>query len=267
MVTKFRRRKERKGLSTVVGAVFMIIVMASALNVTLWTMRQQDRVTETIIEKTNTNLNRLNEDIGISDIRINNGKLNLTAANSGGAASNLKTLYIVNETASPKQQYRYDLSASVDGRSTAKNIGQSSPSIILKDNTDYSIKVVAESGTTATSRITSLSSTALPMSLYLIPPTVVPGSNVTVLFAVTNNLTDAYIAQSPVLKLSYSMTCGSGPGCQLTKVLEPSSNITSISKGNTMFYKWVFKTTAPDKSYVTFNASFVNAKQGNYVTE
>ncbi|MGH9992052.1 MAG: hypothetical protein ACREBU_08605, partial [Nitrososphaera sp.] len=42
---------------------------------------------------------------------------------------------------------------------------------------------------------------------------------------------------------------------------------TSISKGNTMFYKWVFKTTAPDKSYVTFNASFVNAKQGNYVTE
>ncbi|MGI0014676.1 MAG: hypothetical protein ACREBU_14735, partial [Nitrososphaera sp.] len=151
--------------------------------------------------------------------------------------------------------------------STARNIGQSSPSIILKDNTDYSIKVVAESGTTATSRITSLSSTALPMSLYLIPPTVVPGSNVTVLFAVTNNLTDAYIAQSPVLKLSYSMTCGSGPGCQLTKVLEPSSNITSISKGNTMFYKWVFKTTAPDKSYVTFNASFVNAKQGNYVTE
>jgi hypothetical protein len=267
MMAKIRTRKQRRGLSTIVGAVFMILIIAGALNVALWTMRQQDRVTESIIEKTNTNLNRLNEDLNISDIRVSAGKLNVTVANAGGAASYLKTLYIVNETASPKQQYRYDIDATVDGRSSARNIGQSNPEIVLDNNTDYSIRVVSQSGTTASSRVSSLLTTALPMSLYVIPPTVIPGTNVTVLFAVTNNITDGHIAQNPELKLSYTMTCGGGPDCQLTKIAGPTTNATMVSKGNTMFYKWVFKTTSPDKTYVTFNASFVDAKQDNYVTE
>ncbi len=248
-----------------VGAVFMILIIASALNVTLWSMREQDRVTESIIEKTNTNLNRLNEDLSISDVRINNGKMNLTVSNVGGAASALRTLYIVNETS--KQQYKYDINLAVDGRNSARNIGQSSPSIVINNNTDYSIKVVSQSGTTATTRITPVSGVALPMSVYLIPPTVVPGQNVTVLFAVTNNLTDGFLSQNLKLRLQYSLSCGTGPGCSLQQVASPPSNTTMIGKGNTMLYKWVFKTSVPDLTTMTFNASLFNAKQGNYVIE
>lgn len=240
----------------------MILIIASALNVTLWSMREQDRVTESIIEKTNTNLNRLNEDLSISDVRINNGKLNVTVSNLGGAASYLKSLYVVNETS--KQQYKYDISLAVDGRNSARNIGQSNPAITIKNNTDYTIRVVSQSGTTASTRITPVSGVALPMSLYLIPPTVVPGSNVTVLFAVTNNLTDGYLNQNLRLKLQYTI-CG---GCTMQQMSAPPSNDTMIGKGNTMLYKWVFKTSsAQDKTYITFNASLVGAKQGNYVIE
>ena len=97
-MSKIRISTQRRGLSTIVGAVFMILIIAGALNVTLWSMREQDRVTESIIEKTNTNLNRLNEDLQITDVRVTNGKMNLTVTNAGGAASYLKSLYLVNET-------------------------------------------------------------------------------------------------------------------------------------------------------------------------
>jgi hypothetical protein len=186
-------------------------------------------------------------------------------SNLGGAASYLRTLYIVNETS--KQQYKYDIDLAVDGRNSARNIGQSNPSIVIKNNTDYSIRVISQSGTTASTRITPVSGAALPMSVYVIPPTVVPGNNVTVLFAVTNNLTDGFLSQDLRLRLQYSLSCGTGPGCTLTQVAGPATNATMIAKGNTMLYKWVFKTSVPDKTFITFNASLVNAKQGNYVIE
>ena len=244
----------------------MILIIASALNVTLWSMREQDRVTESIIEKTNTSLNRLNEDLSISDVRISSGKLNMTVSNVGGATSYMKTLYIVNETSD--SQYRYDIDFAIDGRNSQRNIGQSNPQIVIKNNTDYSIRVVSQSGTTATTRITPVSGAALPMSVYLIPPTVVPGNNITVLFAVTNNLTEGFLSQDLRLKLGYSLSCGAiGPSCKLEQMAGPASNATIISKGNTMLYKWVFKTVVPDMTTLTFNASMVNAKTGNYVIE
>jgi len=244
--------------------VFMILVMVGALNVMLWTMQQQDRVTETIIEKSNSNLNRLNEDIDISNVRINGDKLNMTVTNTGGAAATIKSIYIVNETAN--EQYRYDLDLVVDGRESLKDVGQEVP-LIVKDDTKYSVRLITESGNTVTTSLTPLSSVALPMQLYLIPPTITPGQNVTVLFAVTNNLTDSSLGNSITPTLSYTQSCTPGPGCQLTEYSTPSPSSVFLTPGNTMLFKWVYKVTAPDETYFTFTASLVDAKPGNQVTE
>ena len=251
-------RNERRGLSTIVGAVFMVLIIASALNVTLWTMREQDRVTESIIEKTNTNLNRLNEDIHISDVRVSGGKMNLTVTNAGGAASYLKSLYLVNETS--QEQYRYDIDVTVDGRKSVTNIGQTT-SAIIKDNIDYSVKVVSQSGVTATTNLATVSSVGLAMSLIVIPPTVVPGTNVTLLFAVSNNATDSFI---PSL-ITPTLTKSCSPACVFTDHVTPQSAY--LTNGNTAFFKWVIEADGVDGVVMTFNASLANAKQGNYVIE
>jgi archaellum component FlaF (FlaF/FlaG flagellin family) len=256
--------KQRRGLSSVVGAVFMVLVMLGALNAILLTMRQQDTITQAVIDKSSSNLNKLNEEIAISDMRVSGNKLNVTVTNTGGATANLKSIYVVNETA--KQQYRYDLNLAIDGRNSGKNVGQSLP-FIIKNNTNYSVKLVTESGNTATSKITPLSSVGLPMSIYIIPPTVIPGQNVTVLFAVTNNMTDGNLAVPINLKLRYSLSCTVGPSCLLTSYPPSQPNSTMFGKGNTALYKWVFKADVPDKTYITFNASLTNARQGNYVIE
>lgn len=254
-----RITRQRRALSTIVGAVFMILIIASALNVTLWSMREQDRVTESIIEKTNTNLNRLNEDLRISDVRVANGKMNLTVTNAGGAASYLKSLYLVNETS--KQQYRYDISLTIDGRKSVSNVGQSSPAIGIKNNTNYTVKVVSQSGVTATTNLSPVSSVGVSMSLIVIPPTVVPGQNVTLLFAVANNSTDSFIPALVTPTLSKSCS----PACQFTDYVTPQSAY--LKSGNTVFFKWVSKVTGADGVVMTFNASLSNGKQGNYVIE
>jgi hypothetical protein len=250
-------RQERRGLSSVVGAIFMMLVMVAGLNVALWTMQQQDRVTEAVVEKANSNLDKLNEEIEISDIRVSGAKLNMTIVNTGGAAANLKSIYVVNETA--KMQYRYDVDLTVDGRNS---VNVDTLPLTVMNNTSYSVKVVSMAGNTATSRITPLSTAALPMSLYIIPPTVTPNENVTVLFTVTNNITDSNLGWAVVPKLQYSCS-----GCTLTQYSAPSTSPTMIGKGNTALFKWVYKATGPDRTSVNFNASLTNAKQGNYVTE
>src|SRR6476469_4415135 len=99
----------------------MVIIMASALSVTAWSMREQDRVNQALTEKASSDLGKFNEKIGISDVRVSN-KLNVTVINSGGASATLASIYLVNKTASPNQQYRYDLgNIAVDGRNSVSN--------------------------------------------------------------------------------------------------------------------------------------------------
>ncbi|MEM2140235.1 MAG: hypothetical protein QXJ74_01490 [Nitrososphaera sp.] len=254
----------RRGLATVVGAIFMIIVMIGALNVTLWMLQQQDRVGQAMVEKTSGNLDRLNEKIEIANVRIDGSKLNMTVTNNGGQPAKLKSLYVVDETAVPRQQYRYDLDIPVDGRDSAKNVGQGVP-FTASTTSLYSVKLVTESGNTAASVITPVSAVALPMSLYVIPPTVTPGQNVTLLYTVTNDRADSHIAAAVTPQVSYSMGCSPGPGCQLTQYVAPSSTV--INSGTTALFKWVFKVDAPDNTTVAFNATIANAKPGNYVIE
>jgi hypothetical protein len=243
----------------------MVIVIGSAMNLTLWSLQQQDKVTQAIVEKANSNQVKFNENLFFSDIRISNNKLNLTISNDVATAARLTTIYVVNETS--QQQYRYDLNIAVDGRETVINIGQSNPSIIIKDYMRYTIKVVSESGNSVTARIRPVSEVAFPMSLYVIPSTVTTLENVTLLFSVTNNLTNGDILASKVTPiLDKTLSCGSGgANCEFTDYVSPVPRI--IPTGNTALFKWVFKVTAPVGTTMTFNASLTNAKEGNYVIE
>jgi len=263
-ITNFNR-EHRRGLSSVVGAVFMILVMIGALNVALLAIKQQDKVTQAVVEKSNSNVGKLNEAIKISEVRVTaSNKLNMTVTNTGGATAKLVSVYIVNETASPKVQYRYDLNnIPVDGRVSVPNVG-SNLALTIKNNMKYSVKVVTAAGNSATTGITPISQVALPMSLTIIPPTVVPGANVTVLFTVTNNLTDYNLPVPLTPTLSHTLSCSPvGTGCQFIDKITPSSQ--TIQKGSTAIFQWVTWVNGPDGTVLTFNASLTNAKPGNFV--
>jgi hypothetical protein len=255
---------KRRAISGVVGATFMVLVLAGAFNVIIWSFQQQNSVTDVLFQKANSNIAKIDEGIRFSDMKVINNKLNFTIANDAGTAANLTALYIVNETS--KQQYRYDLNIPVDGRKPVTNIGQSNPSVVINANSRYSVKVVSQSGNTATATIRPISEVALPLSLYVIPATVTTLENVTLLFSVTNNLTQGDILSGPVTPmLTKTLSCGNSTDCQFTDYVSPTS--ATIPTGGSTFFKWVFQVKAPQGTTMTFNATFANAKQGNYVIE
>jgi archaellum component FlaF (FlaF/FlaG flagellin family) len=258
--------KQRRGLSSVVGAVFMVLVMIGALNVILLAMQQQDKVTQAVVEKSNSSLGKLNEEVKISEVKVTSAnRLNMTVTNNGGSTAKLASIYIVNETASPKTQYRFELgSIPVDGRVSIPNIG-SDLAFVVKNNMKYSIKIVTTAGNTATTGITPISQVALPMSLFIIPPTVSPGNNVSLLFTVTNNITDSNLAWEVTPWLDVP-ECN--PACTLTLQGDAPAP-TMIGKGNTALFKWTYFVETSDEveHELTFNASLVDAKEGNFVIE
>jgi hypothetical protein len=253
----------RRGLSTIIGGVFMFIIMAGALNVMLWTVQQQDRITSAVTEKADTDQSRLNEEIEIKGIRIDGGRLNMTVANTGGQPARLASIYVVNETAYPKVQYRYDVDLPVNGGSTINNVGQAVP-LVAKNTTSYSVKVATATGNSDSEQFLPLSLTPVPLGLYVIPPTVTTGENVTLLYTVTNNLTSTEpLKVYP--SISRAVSCAGGE-CSATKMSSAPTSV-SIPKGATSIIKEIYKVEGPVNTVVTFNATFAGAKQGNYAVE
>jgi hypothetical protein len=256
-------KRDRRALSAIIGLAFMIIVMAGALGTTAWVLQQQGRVSTEVTLKTNEYLNRLNEKVEISQVRINNDKLNLTLYNDGGSAAQVKTIYVVNETASPKVQYRYDIDYLVDGRSTVKNVGQALP-FVAKNTTSYSIRIITDVGNAAAATYSPVSATRLPLLLSVIPGSVTTGENVTLLYTITNNSTGS----DPLTiypTISRSISCPGGLVCTATKVSSGPSKVV-IEQGQFVLVKETYKLDGPRDMSVTFNASFTGANTGNYVT-
>jgi hypothetical protein len=260
------RFRQRKALSSVVGGIFMVLLMAGAVNLTIWSLQQQDNVTSTIIQKANSSFDKFNEKIAIASVKVNGNKLNVTVSNSGGAASHLRAIYIVNQSSTPNPtEYRYTLDNVVDGRASLANIGQSQ-NIIATPKANYNIRVVSDSGAMASAQLVSISKTPLQMAAYLIPPTATTGSNVTLMFTVTNNSTANGLEETISPNIQTSLSCVAGPSCSLTPKITPAGGLT-LGSGATAIFKSVYYVAAPDKTSMTFNASIVGAAKGNYVIE
>lgn len=261
--------KARRGLSTIIGAVFMVIVMIGALNVTLWTMQQQDSIADVVAEKNSASLDRLNERIDISDVRIDGDKFNLTVSNSGGRATELGSLYLVNENASPKEQYRYDLTGTVvDSRQSVSSIGtDSSVPFSIDTSARYTAKVVTVSGNSAAMRMASPSDLDLKLALYVIPPSITTGQDVTLLFAVTNDSTDSLAyAVTPVITPNLSCTPYPSDNCKTTKTVSAETGVL-IPKGSTYLFKEVYNVKGPIGTTITFTATLQNGDPSNFVVE
>jgi archaellum component FlaF (FlaF/FlaG flagellin family) len=260
--------KKRRGLSSVIGAIFMVLIMIGALNLVLLAMRQQDTVTQAVIDKSNSSLNKLNERIEISSARLtSNNRLNMTITNNGGSAAQLVSMYIVNETASPKEQFRFDLNNVVDGRSSVKNIG-TNLAFTVKDQTNYSVRLVTKEGNTATMYIGALSQTPLQMIMFIIPPTLAPGGgNATILMSITNNYTDTVFPRGINASMSYSGACNPTSLYPCTVQFKAGEgNGTVIARGSTAFYKWIYNINSPDGTVYTFTGKIVGGVPTNTAT-
>lgn len=262
-------RKERKGISGIVAALFIIAIIIGGYNLVMLGINQYGLYNTALVEKTSAQLNKINEEFRITDARIDNNKFNLTMSNTGSVAIGLIRLWVTNQT--DGWYNNYTLASTIGSGQTITNLGQSLP-LTAKNSSSYLFKAVTERGNAATFKLLAPSQGALKMSLFAVPRSISTGQNVTILFGVANNLTDGSIVQSVMPKVPLNFTkieASTGTTTAGATLMEgPTPTVEqSLTLGETAFFKWVYKIVGDKGDKILFNATIVDAKKGNYVVE
>ena len=223
--------KSRRGLSTVIGAVFFVIAATTTITYISYSMNTIDEFAQSVIVSEAENINRGMEDISISQATLVGGEFNATVINTGSLPVQLTRLWVVNEDTGLNS--KADLDERINPGNQQYNIGQNT-GISADSTTSYTLKAVTSRGNIATFSVSPNISTQVQL---IIPGEVQPGETFRVVTLITNNSTQPnnIVDLVPIIKNNSTLTQINGP-------LPPS--IKSLPQGNTATFTSTY--VAPD---------------------
>jgi len=250
--------KQRRALTTIVGGVFLLIVIITAASYLTYSMNLFESFSETVFAVAQERENRKKESFDISKLTIENNKINLDIHNSGDIPISFTRLWVENVTG-VDQVYRFDLNNTVTTGNTIEDILKDVPLTVLQTQS-YKMKLVTDRGTTKEFSVNA-STDPLHLQLFALPEEIPTNFVSTILLSVTNNSTKntiytniqpSLIVTSPVALYEFE-----GPTPEPHSVLE---------KGNTIIFEWRYRISGEDGDKVTFEASILGFP-GNTVTK
>jgi len=139
--------KSRRGLSTVVGAVFFVIAATTVITYISYSMNSIDEFAQSVIVSEAENINRGMEEISIPQATIVGGEFNATIINTGSLPVQLTRLWVINEDSGLNS--KADLDIMINPGNQKYNIGQGT-GISVDSTTSYTLKAVTSRGNIAT---------------------------------------------------------------------------------------------------------------------
>lgn len=261
------RERKKKGISTVIVTVFLVVVLVVGLGAMTWSLGLQTDFAQIIKQKSTVEVGRASERIEIRDVKIENNKFNMTVVNTGAAPVKLVTMWLTNTTSTTEWHQKYVLNNIINPGDSLVSLGTSLP-IVASNASSYKMNVVTEKGSSANFQVTSPKSGSPQMSLLTYPSSIPTGQEVTLILGVTNNLIDSNIVHSikPVLNWTKAEAVGGSTTASATLVTGPTPTTEkSLTFSETAYFKWVYKIVGDIGDKINFNATLVNAKQGNHV--
>ena len=256
--------KRKKGISTIIGAVFFMIVIIATLSVMSWVSLQQGNFTTTAVEVTRLQSERASSDLEVTDVRIDNKKFNITLQNNGPLAERIVRLWVTNETAT-NWHNKYEVNHIAGPKQVLTNVGQDIPLGAVSTDA-YALKFVTEKGGLINFRSLSVAQADIGLSMYVIPSTISPRENVTIMMSVTNNAREVDSIHDIQPTMDTSPTCV-GSKCPTITMLSEPNGIDTLPRGSTALFKWIYNIDGPEDSKVTFTGTLVGAKPGNSVSD
>jgi len=254
---------KRRGLSTIVGATFFVIVMASTIGYVTYSLDLIDDLARQVIVKQDTKINFQKEEFIISKVSVDGAnEFNITVTNTGTIPINITNMWAKNMTDPSWNQTKHQINQFISPGESVSNIGQGT-GLVAMDSESYSIKLVSSRGNTVSTQLLSAANQPLDMKLYVTPSSPISTSDVTLLYTVRNNLTAGKIIQSltPIIAPpvgAATTTFVNGP--------TPAS-YSSLSPGEMAFFEWTYNIVGNDAQQATFNATLANAVSGNNATD
>ncbi len=129
--------RSRRGISTMVGAVFFIIAMTVAISYISFSMDTLDQFAQTVVVKSSVKQDQKSEEFKVSKLTVDSNKFNITVTNTGEIPINVTRLWVENVTsgvttteAIPKN---CDIKKQVGPNQVVIKIGQSCSALTAKD--------------------------------------------------------------------------------------------------------------------------------------
>ncbi|HSD04161.1 MAG TPA: LamG-like jellyroll fold domain-containing protein, partial [Nitrosopumilaceae archaeon] len=256
--------RSRKGLSTVVGAIFFVIAASSTIGYVTYSMNTVDRYNQSVLEKNQEDVERSDEQFKITRVTVDNNKFNITIQNTGSLPVNITRLWVENTTDTDDidRVFKYDIKKAVYPGENVVKVGQTLP-FYVKSSQAYDLKLVTERGNEQEFSVNSANAQPLQLQLFATPEKLPTGFTTTLLLAVTNNMSNNGILTNlvPILTptdFGSTSALASGP--------EPTS-VSVLEQGNTAFFKWTYTVSGEPGEYTNFEARLTNGYPGNTVTE
>ena len=255
--------RKRRGLHTIVGAVFFVLVMGSTIGYVTYSMNLVDNLAYQIDAKQDTNLNRQSEEFKIIDVNVVNNEFSLSVKNTGTIPINITKMWVKNMTSPSWNQTSYQLNQLVAPGATINNIGTGT-GLIAVDSQSYTLKLLTGRGNALETQVVSTANQALEMNLYTTPLNPLTQQNVTLIYTVKNNLTEGTIQQlTPVM--NPPVTTGTATADLKEGPIPPT--VDGLNPGETAFFKWVYEVAGLNNEQVTFESTVTSAAPGNSVSE
>ena len=257
--------KQRRGLSNVIGMIFLVVVLTSVIGYFTYGIDLIERVNDEVIIKGVQSIDKSKETFEIVNMGITDGKFDLTVKNTGQLPIHFTRLWVNNVTDSSWPLQNFTLNKVASPGEILYDVGQNL-NLYALESQSYDLRLITERGNLFNIQLTSPQDETLEMTLFSTQKSVFTGQDVTIWFGVTNNVTDGSVLQliTPQIEDPPDTT---GSAIATYKEGPTPSSKESLSHGDTSFFKWVYTITGSNEDTVTFNATVNNAKQGNFVTE
>jgi hypothetical protein len=238
--------RTRRGLSTVVGAVFFIIAATTVITYISYSMNSIDEFAQSVIVSEAENINRGMEEISISQASIDGGEFNATVINTGSLPVKITRLWVVDEDTGLNSKADLDILINPGKQDFIDSSG------ISADSTkSYTLKAVTSRGNIATFAVSPDTST---QTQIILPAQVSPEQEFTVVSIITNNSTQPNNIANlvPTITNNASLT-------QVQAITPPS--IAVLPQGNSVTFRssWIAPESAQE---VNFVANYTGAPLG-----
>ena len=246
---------KRRGLSSVIGMIFLVIVLSSVVGYFTYGVDLIERLNDQVITKTMEMQDRTKEDFEITRSQISAGKFNLTIHNTGELPINFTRFWINNVTDSTWPLQNFTLNKVSTPQETITNIGQELNLQALESQA-YTIKIITQRGLGKEFSINSPSEEPLDLKLLALPETVSDGFRTTLLLTVTNNMTKNNQLLNIKPTMQTPQTTGSA-AYTLISDMNPNEKST-LGRGDTAYFTWIYEITGELDETVTFTTNLEN---------
>ncbi|MDC8453282.1 MAG: hypothetical protein LV477_10295 [Candidatus Nitrosotalea sp.] len=245
----------RRAISTVVGAVFFIIIFTTAVTFVTYDMNLLNNFTDAFVTKSQSDADANHEEFSITKVTVDNNKFNITIQNSGNIPITINRLWILDKSNIASGVSKYDVNQIVYPGNSLTKVGQNLP-LYINSTHGYDLKLVTMRGNVKEFFANSASQAPVYLQLFVLPNSGPNNFNTTLLLGVTNNMTNGGALSNIQANMVVKNLTGFG---KTTLISGPTpTSYSLLNNGDLTFFKWDYKINGTSGYKVNFQASLKN---------